>query len=457
MWNVRFIFVFLVWGLLAHTALGQDAVPRAPVDERLDVLDKKIRVLERRLELDGENAATRAKEAAVLGAGKDGFTLKSADQQFTLKLGGYIQADARIFLRDQDRPATTTFLLRRVRPIVEGTVAQLVDFRIMPDFGGGQTVLQDAYVNLRYWPWAKLQVGKFKPPVGLERLQSGANLLFVERALPTNLVPNRDVGIQWHGELWDGALAYAVGLFNGVPDGGSLDGDTDDGKDIAARLFILPFQSFDVGAIQRLGLGVAATSGRHEGTPAAPNLPSLRTSGQQAFFSYRINSPATAAGTVIAAGQKTRLSPQVYDAWGPLGILGEYVRSSEEVALDAATARLIHTAWQVATSYALSGENASYKGLKPKKVFDPSAGTWGAWEVVARYSAVRIDAQTFPVFANPATSAREAKSWGGGLNWYLNRNLKLAANYEWTRFVGGATSGDREAERVMLSRFQVAF
>ena len=59
-----------------------------------------------------------------------------------------------------------------MRPIVEGTLGDVVDFRIMPDFANSTLVLQDAYVNLRYFPLANLQAGKFKAPFGLERLQS---------------------------------------------------------------------------------------------------------------------------------------------------------------------------------------------------------------------------------------------------------------------------------------------
>ena len=43
-----------------------------------------------------------------------------------------------------------TFVLRRVRPILEGTLFKNFDVRLTPDFGGGTTVLQDAYVDLRF-------------------------------------------------------------------------------------------------------------------------------------------------------------------------------------------------------------------------------------------------------------------------------------------------------------------
>src|SRR6185503_15793028 len=144
-------------------------------------------------------------------AGAGGSSLRSADTNFVLKLRGYVQADSRWFLNDKI-DANDTFLLRRVRPIFEGTVFDKYDFRVMLDFGSGANssaanngFVQDAYLNARFLPGFQLQFGKFKEPVGLERLQSGANLLFVERAYPTQLLPNRDAGVQVHGELFAGA------------------------------------------------------------------------------------------------------------------------------------------------------------------------------------------------------------------------------------------------------------
>ncbi len=44
------------------------------------------------------------------------------------------------------------------------------------------SVIVDAYVAARFNPAAVVTVGKFKPPVGLERLQSSADIRFIERA-----------------------------------------------------------------------------------------------------------------------------------------------------------------------------------------------------------------------------------------------------------------------------------
>src|SRR5947208_2114735 len=112
----------------------------------------------------------------------------------------------------------------------------------MPDFGEGKAVIQDAFIEYTRFAEAQLRVGKFREPVGLEMLQSAANLLFVERGLPTNIVPIRDVGAQLSGLLFNGVLSYQVGVFNGVRDGASGDTDNNDAKDVAARLWLQPFK-----------------------------------------------------------------------------------------------------------------------------------------------------------------------------------------------------------------------
>ena len=51
----------------------------------------------------------------------------------------------------------------------------------MPDFGNNTVALLDAYADLHPRPWLRLRVGKFKPPIGLERLQTDAYVPLPER------------------------------------------------------------------------------------------------------------------------------------------------------------------------------------------------------------------------------------------------------------------------------------
>lgn len=435
----------------AEGSVEGEGAPRVSVEEQVDRLDQKVRIIERRFELQQEGAAEKAKEAPALISGKEGFSFRSADGQFQLKFRGLIQVDARFL-----KPDTDTFLLRRVRPILEGTVYHIFDFRFTPDFGGGTTVIQDAYLDARFHPALKLRLGKFKPPVGLERLQSAADIRFVERALPSNLVPNRDIGIQLHGDLSDEVFSYAVGIFNGAPDNSSsVDADRDENKEVAGRIFIQPFKKVSLEPLQGLGVGIAASRGNVVGTPAVPNLTTgYRTPAQQTFFTYRTGTAP--AASVVADGILLRASPQAYYYWGPFGLLGEYVLSSQEVTIGAAQQKLKNSAWQAAGYYLLTGEKESFKGVTPFRSFDPGQGKWGAVELVARYSVLRVDPDAFPTFANRASSAQKARAWAGGVNWYLNRGVKVALDYESTSFEGGAGT-DREREKAILGRTQIAF
>ncbi len=279
-----------------------------------------------------------------------------------------------------------------------------------------QAVLQDAHLDFNYLPGAKIRFGKFKAPVGLERLQAARDFLFVERGFPTSLVPNRDVGVQLVGDnLEGGVLNYAVGIFNGAPDGSSGDQDTNNTKDFAGRIFVYPFRKTGIGGLEGLGVWISGTKGSQQGA-----LPTLKTSGQSTFFSYSTG--------VVASGDLHRLSPQAYYYWGPLGLLGEYVQSVQDVKRGATLGEIKNQAWQVEGTFVLTGEKASYRAVTPKKAFDPHNGSFGALELTGRYGRLNVDNDAFILkFADPTKSASEANAWLVGINWYFARNLKFVS------------------------------
>ena len=429
------------------TGVAAEAVSTTPIGEQLAALDQKLRIVERRKELDAETAAAKLKETPVVTAGKKGFWIKSADNNFQLRVGGLIQADSRFYT--ESNPAivlgSSTFLLRKVRPILEGTVYKFFDYKIMTDFGNGQVVLQDAYLDFNYFPWAKARSGKFKPPVGLERLQADVDNLFVERALPTDLVPNRDVGVEIFAERLGGIFDYQVGVFNGVADGGNGDLDTNNTKDFAGRVFVNPFQTSSIGPLKGLGLGIAGTSGSQQGP-----LPVFRTPAQAIFFNYNASS--------VANGNRYLITPQAYYYVGPFGMMGEYVQTAQVVKNGNTSGEIGTSSWQVAASYVITGEKASFQSVTPRKEFNPRAGIFGAVELAGRYTQLNVDNEAFILkFANPNTSASRDRTWTAGVNWYFNRYLKLQLNYEQSSFKGGSTAGNRQTEKVILSRLQVAF
>jgi phosphate-selective porin OprO/OprP len=87
-----------------------------------------------------------------------------------LKIGADLQIDARTFTGGGSESLVDQILLRRVRPTFSGTIYKNIDYFIRPDFGQGSVLIYDAYMQLNYIPRFAIRVGKFKPPVGLERL-----------------------------------------------------------------------------------------------------------------------------------------------------------------------------------------------------------------------------------------------------------------------------------------------
>ena len=418
-------------------------------------LDQRLRVIERKLELQAEEAATKAARDPVVSlTAAKGLSVKSPDG-LEVKVRGLVQADGRHFIGDDKVPQNDTFLFRRVEPTLEGTWGPLIGFRVQAQLAGDTATLNDAYVDLKFDPRATVRLGKFKAPFGLEQLQPSASLAAIERGLPTELTPARDLGVQVQGELSQGRVNYAVGVFNGTPDGrDTATSNADNEFEYAGRVFWEPFRNA-ANAWSGLGLGVAASVGDVYG--AGNNLlPRYRTPGQAQFFGY--------ASNVAADGLHRRFSPQAYFYRGRGGLLGEYVTSEQTVRVTSGANlgrrdHLEHKAWQVTGSWVLTGEDAGYRGVaRPNHPFTLDEAGWGAFEVVGRYGVLDIDDDAFPLFASASASASEVRAWTIGLNWYLNANLKLVTNYTQASFDGGAAGGaDREDEKAVFTRAQFSF
>jgi phosphate-selective porin OprO/OprP len=247
--------------------------------------------------------------------------------------------------------------------------------------------------------------------------------MFIERGFPTFLVPNRDIGGMLQGELGEGLFAYQIGGFDDASDQQNLVNDSDDGKSVDARVFFHPFRLIDNELLDGLGIGLAGTWGDSDGG----SMPSYRMQADSTnFFTYLGASGGLPA--VLSDGTNYRHASPT------------------------------NQAWQVEASWALTGEDAAYKGLIPATSFSPGKSTWGAFEVAARFGEIDFDDDLFPTYANPDVSASKAYGYTLGVNWYLNRWLKFMVNWEQTWFDGGAAGGaDRDAEDTIYTRLQLQY
>jgi phosphate-selective porin OprO/OprP len=141
--------------------------------------------------------------------------------------------------------------------------------------------------------------------------------------------------------------------------------------------------------------------------------------------------------------------------------MAEQITSSVDLRNGTTRGEVSNHGWFVQASRVLTGEKASYlQDVVPRRPLEPGAGGWGAVELAARYSQLRVDSAAFRLgFADPAVSASKANALTLGLNWYLNAALKLQLSYERTNLNRAILfgSGVRDHEDVFLSQLQVAF
>jgi phosphate-selective porin OprO/OprP len=471
---MKYVYRLITVFSLLTAFSGHAFADTADLEKRLDALEQEVAVLKRQLEIEKESKVQKATETPIITANaKDGFSIKSPDDNFKFRIGGYVQADARIFTNNKKDGSggTTTFLVRRARPIFQGTVVHDFNFYVMPDLASstsGAPILVDAYGEYVKVPWLKLRAGKFKAPFSIENLQSTPVTNFAELGLPSNLYPSRDIGIQLSGGFFNDALSYGVGYFNGQNDRESSNSaigntDTNNDKSVVGRLFVQPFKNTSFQPLAGLGAGYAASYEHQEGS----TLPTFISPGQLTVFSYGSSGTPGTTTNIHADGARIRTSPQASYYYKSLGVLGEYVDSAQEIsALKSGVLskeRFHNKAWQVSGSYVLTGEDAAYTGVKPRHSFDPQERTWGAFELVGRYGELFIDHNIFDQgFSSLTSSVSGEKAWAVGLNWYVNNNIKWLLDFEQTKFDRGnsATVGapeDRKIENVITSRLQLVF
>lgn len=432
--------------LLAFASVASAAEPS--VQDQIDALKNRLQ------ELD---AKVRPLQRAETSAGDKGFSLTSPDGGTSLRIRGLVQVDSRWF--GDDTPASNdSILLRRARIGLEGKFGKTIEYQVTGEFGNKTSAeVLDANITFAYAPELQLKVGRFKTPVGLEQLQSDSAALFIERSLVSQIAPNRDLGVQVGGEINKGVVSYAIGVFDGLKDGGNNDNnqsDLNDGKDVAARVIFQPWVNDEDSVLAGLSFGIGGSYGLHDVSSAANKY---KTDGQQEFF---------AASTAVANGHVARLSPQLSFYAGGLSVLAEYITSR----LQTANGDRTNKAWQVATGYVLTGEKASYKGVTPSADFDRAAGTWGAFELVARYAVLDADDKYFSYSPTASVnraaanaSATRASSYAAGINWYVSKLARLSLDFTHTSFdlAPASTTPTNlvllQSENAILTRFQLNF
>ncbi|MFL5338532.1 MAG: OprO/OprP family phosphate-selective porin [Gemmataceae bacterium] len=389
-------------------------------------------------------------------------------------------------------PLSDGFFFRRVRPFIEGTFYETFEYRFNLALENDQfqtTGLDEFWVGMNKIPLiGTVRIGHFKNAMGLEGDMSSSSrtMTFMERSSYSEAIElnqNFGTGLWFGNSFLDDRVTYQATIVrpdNGFSSGAFF-GSGQWGWNI--RTTALPLYE-DEG---RQLLHVGASIGYRNGTN---NIDSLTTPTSDRTITLAArpemrddvpegnanNAGAQAAGLSIPNGNSNRMISTgplaIADDWilglemlyirGPFSIQGEYgwnfVVNAYGVSpgnpavpggpfgLHPAIVPAQNYTFQggyVQLAYTLTGENRAYDrktGTLARDYFKNGPFTnawftrdcdgglnwgWGAWEIAGRYSYVNLNDGVFPT----RIQGGDMQGVGVGLNWYLNRDLKI--QFDW--------------------------
>ena len=383
-------------------------------------------------------AAFAEDEQPTISLDSGGFKVSSPDGQFKLQVGGRVHVDASVHVGDQppnipgggpdesNVTATDGTELRRARLMTKVTVFEDFEWMGEVDFADDATGIRDFMLSYTGFDGLTLTAGQQKQPYSLSQEMSSNDMPFIERSLHNDLTAtflDRAIGLRVdaNGENW----FLAAGIYG---DAVSPAGDNQvEGWGTAGKLVFAPIIT-DSSAVH---LGFRGAFRRPE-----TNNESFRVRSETTHMSdYR----PVSSGRFEDVNGVVLWGPEFAVAAGPASVYGEFTRAT--VYRDSGN-NVSFEAFHVAATWSLTGESraASYeiksgefKMLKPNTNFSLKNGGWGAWELSARYD--RLDVNQ-GILQDQIGNSGPGELPGGveqsftaGLNWYLNKNVRLLWSY----------------------------
>ncbi len=414
---------------------------------------------------------------------EDAFLLRTADHRHEMRLGASAHLDSRFHFGDAVSPHS--FDIRRARlDVIARLFGDLMEMRIQAALEDNPYI-RNAYLDIKVHEAFHVMAGQMKVPFSTLWLTFDNQVNFLERGTNRPFYPFFDRGVMVWGEVLRKTVTYNFGVYTGA--GVDLDatrGDVDRFKDLAWRLFWQPFRNAGVPWLAGLYVAGNGTWGfmsrptrRFEtGGLSTANYESLvwRWRSEQVFGDNGRNRDVLAA----TVGSRARFGAEAIYLNGPftlavewdmvryrdIAIFHDFWQGSKRLKHDPVMARdgdMHHVS--VWASWFLTGEgkavnNFGFKQPKPARAI--GEGGYGAFEVLARFSATRTDpslfdtkkVQAFPPadfvgadgkssLAGPAPGegaslnaavlegARRLYEVTLGLNWTLNAHARLQLNY----------------------------
>jgi len=328
-----------------------------------------------------------------------------------------------------------TLILKRARVGVDGELFKYFQFSIDRELTSNNTVSlitestktpwRDLFGEIKVADALQIRGGRFKIPFSRDQLDGEASNDFVYRSLGGDtLAPGRDTGGMVHGRFFDRAVGYNVGVFEHDGDNSRAKKIAGGDRTIAARVTVMPLRKIKAMNLDQTEIGVnMATTDVPDTSVLANGLRERTAVSQYTFFS-----------PVFVLGKRKRYGADIDWNKRQFGARAEYMMVTDQRTKQGLRGDTLNDAhyyaWYVSGNWVLTGEK-SEKAIAPKHPL--FMGGIGAFQLAARYERLWADSKVTgePAFQNSRAEVilpNGDKVLTLGVNWYLNRWIKLQGN-----------------------------
>jgi phosphate-selective porin OprO/OprP len=416
---------------------------------------------------EARRAQAPAKNAVKVSMKAGRPTVATANGDFSLSPYALVQFDSAYYGQGRTKAGTdfssgTNF--RRARLGIEGTLFRDWSYAFIYDFGGSGTeasTISSAFLQYNGLAPIHIRAGAYPPPQSFEDSESAGDLLFLERAQPVDAA--RSIA---GSDGREGAMAYAYGdpyfvsaAYTGKTAGTS--GFYDAQQAVVARAAVRPFWGPDWSVA--LGPDVTYVFKLADSNPGNDSPHAFSISERPELNVDDTNTKLITTGT-LDADKVTQWGVEAAGNYRSLYAQGGYF--GYDISLnDSTLPDPSFDGYYVQASWVLTGEAKPWKvasgayGIPaPVHPFSLSEGSWGAFELAARFSDLDLNFDEGAAKAKtPLGGIRggDQKIETVGLNWYLNSEIRFLLDYQHTDVnrlssSGGNANGNLDAVSLRL-------
>ncbi len=372
-------------------------------------------------------------------------TFTSADGQFSASVGLQFWYDLGGFSRETNLPPGAALLpdwdanLRRARlpvTVQEGDVF----VKVTPEFGGspdGIFSLYEANINYTGIKNTLLTGGYYRPSLTLSDATSDEDITFTERPSIINVARGIAAGqsrASLGGKSWSDQWFLASYLTGPVAGSQESTLATYPQTGASFRVAGRPIDTPDVD----LHLGFSASDSFH---------PQKDVTGSQTITLQDLPETHLTFSDLISTGpipatNAYEVGPELAVRWRNLLVQGEYIQIGVDRAVTSPVenSQLRFSGAYLDAAWTLTGEPrlynpslAAFDSPIPAHPFSLSQHTWGAFELVARYSVTDLNDRAVagvPETVTGGVYGGEQQVYSIGLNWYPNDNIRVMLDYD---------------------------